>query len=145
MATRHENPDEYTIHGIPRSFFTRKLQAALDEPVDAPDVPHDDDAALDSPPVPWPLFVAMLLANGWFLRPIFFDQRPGSDTIPKRQRNAMLRIPLFLAMWVAAALLLPAWGTALLFAAWLVKVTPGIRMIHAVFQNIRPDEEPVVA
>ncbi len=34
---------------------------------------------------------------------------------------------------------------ALLFAAWLVKVIPGIRMIHAVFQNIRPDEEPVVA
>ena len=34
---------------------------------------------------------------------------------------------------------------ALLFAAWLVKVIPGIRMIHAAFQNIRPDEEPVVA
>ncbi len=30
MATPHENPDEYTIHGIPRSFFTRKLQAAMD-------------------------------------------------------------------------------------------------------------------
>ena len=29
MATPHENPDEYTIHGIPRSFFTRKLQAAM--------------------------------------------------------------------------------------------------------------------
>jgi hypothetical protein len=27
----------------------------------------------------------------------------------------------------------------------LVKVIPGIRMIHAVFQNIRPEEEPVVA
>ena len=68
-----------------------------------------------------------------------------SDTVPKRQRNAMLRIPLFLAVCVSAALLLPAWGTALLFAAWLVKVIPGIRMIHAAFQNIRPDEEPVVA
>ncbi len=30
MTTPHENPDEYTIHGIPRSFFTRKLQAAMD-------------------------------------------------------------------------------------------------------------------
>ncbi len=34
---------------------------------------------------------------------------------------------------------------ALLFAAWLAKVIPGIRMIHAAFQNVRPDEEPVIA
>jgi len=29
MVTPMENPDEYTIHGIPQSFFTRKLQAAM--------------------------------------------------------------------------------------------------------------------
>ncbi len=39
----------------------------------------------------------------------------------------------------------PAEAARALFAAWLVKVIPGIRMIHAAFQNIGPDEEPVVA
>ena len=26
--------------------------------------------------------------------------------------------------------------------AWIAKVTPGIRLVHAQFQNLRPEEEP---
>jgi hypothetical protein len=119
-----------------------RVQAALQEPPDAPDVAPDDDPVLDSPPVPWPVFVALLLANGWFLRPVAFDQRPGTDTVPRRQRNAMLRIPLFVAGWIAAGLLLPMWVVALTFAGWLAKVVPGIRLVNQRFQNVGPDEEP---
>jgi hypothetical protein len=32
------------------------------------------------------------------------------------QRNAILRIPLFVAAWIAAGLLLPMWVVALAFA-----------------------------
>ena len=92
--------------------------------------------------MPWPLFVALLLANGWFLRPVPFDQRSGEDTFPQRQRNAMLRIPLFVAAWIAAGLLLPMWVVALAFAGWVAKVVPGIRLVNERFQNIGPDEEP---
>ena len=93
-----------------------RVEAARREPPDAPDVAPDADPVLDSPAVPWPLFVTLLLANGWFLRPLPFDQRPGEDTVPQRQRNAMLRIPLFVAGWIAAGVMLPLWFVALVFA-----------------------------
>ena len=53
-----------------------RVEAALQEPADAPDVPHDDAPVLSDRPVPWPVFIALLIANGWFLRPVGFDQRP---------------------------------------------------------------------
>ena len=124
------------------SHVWSRVQAALHEPPDAPDVAPDADPVLDSPPVPWPLFLALLLANGWFLRPVPFDQRPGKDTVPQRQRSAMRRIPLFVAAWIAAALVLPMWVVALAFAGWVAKVAPGIRRVNARFQNVGPDEEP---
>jgi hypothetical protein len=119
-----------------------RIQASLREPADAPDVAPDSDPVLDSPPVPWPVFVALLFANGWFLRPIPFDQRSGRDTVPQRQRKALLRIPLFVAAWIAAGLLLPIWVVVVAFAVWLAKVVPGIRLVNARFQNVGPDEEP---
>jgi hypothetical protein len=119
------------------------VQAALQQPADAPDVPHDDAAVLNNRPIPWPLFIGMLLANGWFLRPVPFDQRPGKkNTLPTRQRNAMLRLPLFVAAWIAAFAYLPLWLVALALAGWVAKITPGVRMVNAQFQNVGPDEEP---
>ncbi len=119
----------------------KRVQAALEESADAPDVRHDDDPVLDARPVPWPVFVALLLANGWFLRPVGFAQRTG-DPVSRRQRNAMLRILFFAAAWVAACIVLPLWIVALAFACWAAMVMPGIRMINKRFQNVGPDEEP---
>ncbi len=124
------------------SHVWSRVQDALQQPPDAPDVPPDADPELDSPVVPWPLFVALLLANGWFLRPVPFDQRPGKDTVPQRQRNALLRLALFVAAWIAAGLVLPLWVAALAFAAWVAKVLPGIRLVNERFQNVGPEEEP---
>ena len=121
----------------------RRVEAARAEPEDAPDVAHDDDPELDASATPWPLFVALLFANGWFLRPVPFGQRTKGPSAQQRIRNAALRIPLFLAGWVAAALLLPSWLVALAFVAWLVKVVPGVREVNARFQNVAPGEEPL--
>ena len=120
----------------------RRVRAALREPADTPDVALDTEPELDSPPVPWPLFLLLLLANGWFLGPAFFDQRPGEDTVPKRQRKALLRIPLFFAAWIVAGFLLPLWVVALAFAGWVASVAPAIRRVHERFQNVGPHEEP---
>ncbi len=117
-----------------------RVQAALREPPGAADAALDADPELDSPSVPWPLFVALLLANGWFLRPVPFDQRPGKDTVPRRQRNALLRIPLFVGAWIAAGLVLPVWLVALAFAGWVAKVLPGIRLVNERFQNVGPED-----
>ncbi len=121
-------------------YVWRRVESALREPADAPDALPDANPELDSPPVPWPIFVTLLIANGWFLRPVPFDQRAGENTVPKRIRNAALRVPLFVAAWVAAGLFLPGWMVALVFAAWVVKVVPGVRLVHDRFQNVAPGE-----
>ena len=119
-----------------------RVQVARLEPAGAPDVPPDESPEMDTPPVPWPLFVMLVLANGWFLGPVFFDQRPGEDTIPKRQRNALIRLGLFVVAWIAAVALLPVWLVGITFVAWVAKVTPGVRMMHERFQNVGATEEP---
>lgn len=130
-----------TSRPTPTHVWSR-VDAALREPTDAPDAAPDSDPELDSPPTPWPLFVALLLANGWFVRPVPFDQRAGEDSVPRRIRRATLRIPLFLAGWIAAGLLLPTWIAAPAFAAWSVNVVRGIREVNERFQNVGPDEAP---
>jgi hypothetical protein len=124
------------------SHVWSRVQRALEEPANAPDVAHDDNPVLDTRPVPWPAFVTLLLANGWFLKPVPFDQRTGKNSVPRRQRNAMLRIPVFVAAWIAASMLLPFWVVALTCAAWVAKIIPGVQLINARFQNVGPDEEP---
>lgn len=118
------------------------VQAELAKPADAPDAPPDDDPTLDSPPTPWPLFVLLLLANGWFLKPQTFDHFGGEFTSFERIRRAQKRLAVFVVAWIAAAWLLPGWLVALAFAAWAIKVGPGVRDIHRGFQNVGPDEEP---
>ena len=124
------------------SYVWDSVRAALDEPADAPDVRHDDAPVLDTRPILWPLFVALLVSNGWFLRPTPFDQRTGEDTVPTRIRNAGLRLLFFVAAWIAAFAILPLWIVSLALVAWIVKITPGIRMVHRLFQNVSANEEP---
>ena len=120
----------------------QRVSTSLDAPDGAGDVGFDEDPLLDVPNIPWPFFVTLLLANGWFLKAEPFDQRGGEDTVSKRQRGALIRIPLFAAGWIVAALFLPNWLVALAFAGWVAKVWPEIRTVNAVFQNVGPDEEP---
>lgn len=119
-----------------------RVQGALAEAADAPDVAHDDEAVLDSPPTFWPFFVLLLLANGWFLRPRTFDQGGGELTPAQRIRRAMRRLVVFAAGWIVAAILLPLWLVGLALAAWVVAILPGLRAVHAAFQHIAPGEEP---
>jgi hypothetical protein len=119
-----------------------QVQAALAESANAPDVSHDDDPDFDTRSVPWPLFVTLLVANGWFLAPAGFDQRVGGVPLAVRQRNAILRVPVFIAAWVAAFTFLPLWIPALAFAGWVAKITPGVRTVNRRFQNVGPDESP---
>ncbi len=104
------------------------------------------DAALDTPPVvdmkgiPWPIFVALLLANGNFWHPKGFGlKRGGSDDTSAHAKRAALKLAFFLAGWMAAFALLPVvWAGAALLA-WVASVTPGIVALHRTFQNVRID------
>jgi hypothetical protein len=118
------------------------IQFALTEPLDAPDVSHDDKPVLDGGSVPWPLFVSLLIANGWFLRPVPFNHQGGDAPIEVRIRKAAIRIPIFAATWVAAFSVLPLWIPTLALAGWITKITPGIRTVNRRFQNVGPGENP---
>ena len=84
----------------------------------------------------------LLLANGWFLGPQTFDHEGGEFTAPRRIRTAQIRLAFFVAAWIVAAWLLPLWLVGLVFAAWVLKVWPGVRTVNAAFQNVAPEEEP---
>ena len=120
----------------------KSVQSALADGSNAPDVALDDNPALDESITPWPVFVMLLLANGWFMRPQVFDHRGGEFDVPKRLRRAILRLVGFVAAWAVAAWWLPAWVVAIAFGAWLVKVYPGIRAVHDGFQSVSADAEP---
>jgi len=117
------------------------VEAALAESGSTSDAPFDDNPQLDSPPAPWPIFVLLLLSNGWFLRPRPFDQRK-DDPAQRRIRNAALRLSMFFALWIALFWMLPLWIGGLALAAWVAMVAPAVREVNRLFQNIAPDEEP---
>ena len=122
-----------------------KIQTALEAPSDAPDVALDDSAILDGLKTPWVVFLALLLANGRFLRPKFFDQRTGKnpkDTLKARVRKARLRLIFFIIGWIAAFALLPPWIPTVALIAWIAMIAPKINAVNKGFQNVRPDEEP---
>jgi len=90
------------------------------------------DAALDTPPkvdlrgIPWPLFVLLLLANGNFWRPKGFGlHRRGPDDVTPRALRAFAKLALFVAGWVALALL-----------AYAAIAAPGILEMHRAFQSV---------
>jgi peroxiredoxin len=109
--------------------------------------PGAADAALEAKPtvdmqaIPWPLFVALLLANGNFWRPKGFGlMRRGPDDVAARGRRAMARLALFVAAWAAAFVLLPAGWVALALLGWAALVAPGIVEMHRAFQAVPPEE-----
>lgn len=120
----------------------RSVRAALDAAGDPMDAPYDEAPELDAARVPWPLFVALLFANGWFLRPLAFDQRTDGTAVPRRIRSAALRLAVFVAAWLVAGWLLPLWLVGCGLVAWVVAITPGLRLVHRNFQKVRPGEEP---
>ena len=120
----------------------RQVEAARAEPAGAADAPLDLDPELDAGPTPFPIFVMILMANGWFLRPRLFTYRKGQGGIGGRLRMAMLRLAVFVAAWIVALFWLPTVVVALAFGTWLAIAIPGIREIVRGFQDVAPDEEP---
>ena len=103
---------------------------------------YDSTPELDAKPAPWPLFVMLLLSNGWFVKARPFDFRPGEDSVRSRQRAAMLRLPLFGLLWIALFSLAPLILAAALLLVWIAIATPAVREIYANFQDVAADAEP---
>ena len=105
---------EYVWRSIDDSLLARDTSG---------DVAHDDDPEIDSPPPPRIVFMAALIANGWFLRAKSFAYSPGTESTPVRFRKAFRRWPPFGLLWVLGFALLPKiWVLTglILWLAWIV-------------------------
>lgn len=112
-----------------------RLAAGCSEPA------LDASPELDMRPPPWPLFVLMLLAHGWFRRPRPFPLGREGDTPSANPRAMIPRALGFVAAWAAAFALLPTGWVALALLAWGVLVGPSVIALHRAFQNV-PTGEP---
>ena len=103
------------------------------------DAALDTDPPLDSSGIPWPLFVPLLLANGWFLRPRAFESYA-------RIAWAAVRLPVFAGAWIAAFACLPTLPVAAVLAGWVAYITPKVRWLGREFQNVEdPGASPRTA
>jgi hypothetical protein len=119
-----------------------QLSAAREAPSETRDVAHDDEPVSDGAVAPWPIFVSLLLANGWFLRPVPFDYQVNGSPLRDRLRRAGIRLLVFIAAWIVAFAALPTWIPSLTLIAWGGMILPGVRVVHNRFQNVASDEEP---
>ena len=110
------------------------VSSALDQSSDA-DADFDSRPALDARGAPWPLFVSLLVANGWFLWPKGFPHRAAGGSVEGRYLNAILRLVVFIAAWGAAFWLLPGLWVGAGLAVWAAWITPRIKVINDEFQN----------
>ena len=110
--------------------------AESESPEGAADAPLDTKPELDSRGLPWPIFVSLLVANGWFVKAQPFPYIAGGPPVQRRARRAILRIPLFVAAWAIAFASLPAWVVGAALVAWAAWITPSVRFIGRQFQNL---------
>ena len=111
----------------------KNVQKALSQADDAPDSPLDEEAKLDSKSYPFPLFLLMIFASGWFMKPNYFVMATNNHSLGQIKKQFLVakqRIILFIICWVIAAILLPAWLTALIFLAWVTIITPQIYELY---------------
>jgi hypothetical protein len=104
----------------------------------AADVAHDDNPEIDMAPPPRLVFLAALIANGWFIRAKSFVYSPGLDSTPARFKKAFSRWPVFIALWVAAFIFLPPLWVGLGLVCWCIWI---VRDIHITLGRMDVQEE----
>ena len=136
VPTRHnmggatERPTaEHVFEKIYRSMATPSATAA--------DAELDSNPQLDSRGIPWPIFVSLLTANGWFIKPRPFPHTPGAPPVLKRIKRAAARIPFFIGAWALAFSLLPGLWVGIALLSWAAWLTPQVRYINKQFQNVK--------
>jgi len=120
------------------SYVYQKVAESLEQTDRVEDAQLDGKPELDSKGRPFPLFVTLLLANGWFIRPVPFILTNSKIPVPQRIKRATRRIPIFLAVWLAAFLILPTnWvaTAAIGYGLWLAII------VVTIFRNLQHNNE----
>ena len=124
-------PSEENLNGTlarpTAKYAWNEIQESLTAGDAAGDAAHDDQPVIDSAPPPRPVFIAALIANGWFLGVKSFVYSPGAPSPPKRFAAAFRRWIVFFAFWLAAVAILPIAPVVTAFACWLVWIARDVR------------------
>jgi len=94
----------------------------------------DDDPVIDRAPPPRFMFIAALLANGWFLRVKSLVYSPGLNVGSSRMLKMYARWLVFFAFWIGALYLLPTALVGLAFAGWFAWVVRDMRSVMGKLQ-----------
>jgi hypothetical protein len=87
----------------------------------------DENPEIDASPPPRWIFMAALIANGWFFGLKSFVYSPGVAPPPQRFAKAFKRWPVFIALWVVAFVALPGTLVSALAIAWVLWIGRDIR------------------
>lgn len=102
------------------------------------DAALDEAPMLDSRPVIFPLFAALLMANGWFMRPRPFTYQGDGKNPMQRIPMVMLRLLLFVSLWAGAFAFLPTIWVSVALLLYLPIAARGVRRVYASFQTTAP-------
>jgi hypothetical protein len=117
----------------PEAAYTwEKIQTSLKRTEDAP---PDINPVMGSKEVNWFLFLLILTAHGWFIRPKAFPLAREGDKSSVAPAKMMRRVFGFVALWLVLLLILPLKWFGIALLAWLVVLTAGLIEIHRQFQN----------
>ena len=116
------------------AYVWKRIQSQL--PADEPEPELDQSPVLAGRDPPWPVFVAVLLAHGWFVRLKTFPLARAGERASAEPRKVLLRIALFVAAWIAAFVLLPGGWVALAFLAWAAVAAVAVVRHYGHFQRV---------
>ena len=102
------------------------------------DAALDEAPMLDSRPVIFPLFAALLMANGWFMRPQPFTYQGDGRNPMQRIPMVMLRLFLFISLWAGAFAFLPTSWVSVALLLYLPIAVRGVRRVYTSFQTTVP-------
>ena len=122
----------------------RRIERSLAAGHGAADAAHDDCPEIDRGPPPRLVFIAALVANGWFLGVKSFMYSPDAEPVQQRFAAVVKRWALFILAWVAALVLLPLTPVVLGFTCWLAWILRDVQSSMAslgVQQEIKAREK----
>ena len=126
MGGATERPTAEHVH--------EKLSLALGQASEG-DVALDDAPPLDSRGVPWPIFVSLLIANGWFVEGKGFGEGGGLTPV-QRIKRAGLRIGRIRRRMGRGFRMAADAPVAIALAGWAAYITPKVRFLNRQFQHV---------
>lgn len=116
------------------SYVWNAIEPALAAGDEAGDAALDNDPVIDRAPAPRFIFIAALLANGWFIRVKSLVYSPGMAVEPTRILKILARWLVFFPFWTGALFLLPTLFVGCVFCGWFIWVVRDTRRVMDKFQ-----------